>query len=172
MPRVFLILILLISCRCNAQSSDEIAVSPKEGWDEVQIVKEKKQTTLTKILLYLPNRVLDFIDIFRADVGAGFSKGAVIRVSKYVQAGYRDMNPSSLRIGLFGREAPYLMENSNEFGVSPFFVESKSRKICTSEIGVGADVLIVGAYGGICLEEVADFLGGIFLFDFKDDDLE
>lgn len=168
----FLLAAILISLNLSAQSNEDIAVSPKEGWDDVQIVKEKKQTTLTKVLLYLPNRILDFIDIFRADVGAGFSNGAVVRVSKYVQAGYRDMDPNSFRIGLFGREAPYLNETSSEFGISPFFTESKDRNICSSEVGLGADVIIVGAYGGICLEEVADFIGGIFMLDFKKDDLE
>jgi hypothetical protein len=55
---------------------------------------------------------------------------------------------------------------------APFFTESKDRNICSSEVGLGADVIIVGAYGGICLEEVADFIGGIFMLDFKKDDLE
>jgi hypothetical protein len=43
--------------------------------------------------------------------------------------------------------------------------------VCEAEIGLGLDVLLVGAYGGVCLDEVADFVGGIFLIDFKGDDL-
>ena len=152
-------------------AQDKVAASPKEGWGEFEVVKTKEQTTLTKVLLYLPNRVLDFIDIFRADVGVGFSNGAVVRVSKHIQVGYRDMSPASFRVGTFGRDYPYLIESSNEMGISPAYIESKDRKVCNSEIGLGADVLVVGAYAGICLEEVFDFIGGIFFLDLINDDL-
>ena len=64
-----------------------------------------------------------------------------------------------------------LVETSNEIGVSPGFKQSADRDVCSAEIGLGGDLLIVGAYGGICLDELADFVGGLFLIDFKDDDM-
>lgn len=150
--------------------ADSPATSPKPGWGEFQVVEKKEQTILSKILLWLPNRVVDFIDIFRADVGVGPATGAVIRISKNFQAGYRNMSPLSVRAGLFGRDYPFMLESSNEIGVSPAFIESKDREVCPSEIGLGADVLIVGAYGGICVQEIADFLAGIFMIDLNGDD--
>jgi hypothetical protein len=121
--------------------------------------------------MWIPNRVLDFIDIFRVDVGVGPSFGAVARVTKYGEVGYRMMAPASLRVGDFGREMPIMVESSNEFGVSPLYVDSKDRTVCPGEIGLGADVFLVGAYGGLCVDEFADFLAGLFFIDLKDDDL-
>ena len=48
-----------------------------------------KRSITQRVLLYIPNRVVDFLDIFRVDVGAGPSVGGVIRVTKYAQAGMR-----------------------------------------------------------------------------------
>jgi hypothetical protein len=81
------------------------------------------------------------------------------------------MMPVSLRVGDFGRNFPVIVESSNEIGISPAFKQSADRDICTAELGLGLDVLIVGGYGGLCLDELADFVGGIFLVDFKGDDL-
>jgi hypothetical protein len=43
--------------------------------------------------------------------------------------------------------------------------------VCDGEIGLGADVLVAGAYGGVCVDEFADFIAGIFFIDLKDDDI-
>jgi hypothetical protein len=122
------------------------------------------------VLLYVPNRILDLIDVFRVDVGVGASVGGVVRVTKYVQGGYRQMAPVSVRIGDFGRTFPVMVESSSEIGISPAFKQSADREVCEAELGLGLDALIVGGYGGVCLDELADFIGGIFLIDFKDDD--
>jgi hypothetical protein len=81
------------------------------------------------------------------------------------------MIPFSLRLGLFGRRFPAIIERSNEIGVGPAFLESPERDVCRGEIGLGADLFIAGAYGGVCGDELADFLAGIFFFDLMDDDL-
>jgi hypothetical protein len=150
---------------------DEVEGSPKAPWGEFQLSKEAKPFSWTNVWLWLPNRLMDFFDIFRVDIGIGPAHGAVLRLSKYAQLGYRDMTPTSLRIGDFGRNPPYLSESSPEYGISPFYVESKERAVCPGEIGAGVDVLIAGAYVGICLDEVADFAAGLFFFDIKSDDL-
>jgi hypothetical protein len=82
------------------------------------------------------------------------------------------MMPVSVRGGLFGREVPVLVESSNEFGVGPLYVNSADRKVCTGELGLGLDIFLIGGYGGICVEEVADFVAGIFFLDLRDDDWE
>ena len=151
---------------------DLVPASPKEAWGDLGAIQAGEGSPWwADVLLYIPNRVLDLIDVFRVDVGVGASVGAVVRVTEYAQLGYRQMAPVSLRVGDFGRQFPVLVETSNEIGVSPAFKQSADRDVCSAEIGLGGDLLIVGAYGGICLDELADFVGGLFLIDFKDDDM-
>jgi tyrosyl-tRNA synthetase len=169
----FLIIIhIMYPLNCFSQDK-EVAVSPKPGWGDFTVVEEKEDYTWwQKTLLWFPNRILDFIDIFRVDVGVGPALGGVIRITKYGQAGYRRMSPASLRFGGFGRNAPFVMESSNEFGIGPGYVKSKDREVCGGEIGAGADLFLVGAYVGFCPEELVDFVGGIFTFDIMDDDFK
>lgn len=124
-----------------------------------------------KVLLYLPNRLLDLWDIFRVDLGVGPATGAVLRITKYGQVGYRTFSPASIRVGLNGRNSPIFMENENEFGIGPGFIQSSKRKVSASEVGAGVDLLLVGAYLGIDFLEIADFFTGIFTIDLKHDDL-
>jgi hypothetical protein len=105
------------------------------------------------------------------DVGVGPSAGAVLRVTEWGQLGYRQMYPASVRVGDFGREFPAIIETSNELGAGPAFIQSKDRQVCSGEIGVGLDVFVAGAYAGVCVDEFADFLGGILFIDFKNDDM-
>ncbi len=151
---------------------DLVPTSPKEAWGDLSSLPiDEGSSWISDVLLYIPNRVMDLIDVFRVDVGVGASVGAVVRVTEYAQVGYRQMLPVSLRVGDFGRQFPAMVESSNEFGISPAFKQSADRQVCTAEIGLGGDLLIAGAYGGICLDELADFIGGIFMIDFKGDDL-
>lgn len=122
------------------------------------------------VALYIPNRIVDFLDIFRVDIGVGPSVGAVARVSKIGQVGYREFNPWSARIGLRGREMPVFLETHDEYGIGPVFENSPDRKVTDGEIGVGADLLIAGAYLGICLDEFVDFVLGIVTIDPSGDD--
>lgn len=168
-----LIFILTLAASAHCEDSDEVAVSPKPGWGDFTVVEEKEDYAWwQKTLLWFPNRIIDFIDIFRVDAGVGPAFGAVARITKYGQVGYRSMNPGSLRFGDFGREPPVMVESSNEFGIGPAFVPSKDRNICVGELGAGVDVLLIGAYVGFCPEELVDFVLGIFTLDIMDDDVK
>ena len=81
------------------------------------------------------------------------------------------MIPGSLRAGAFGRSSPIKVETGNEIGVGPLFASSSVREVCPGEVGVGLDLFIAGGYAGVCLDEAFDFLGGLLLFDVKEDDL-
>ena len=120
--------------------------------------------------MYLPNRLIDFVDIFRVDVGAGPATGVVVRLTKWGQVGYRTMAPASLRVGIRGREIPVFVERSSEFGVGPAFLQSHDREVTTLEFGAGADLFLAGAYVGVSVDEFFDFLGGWVGIDFKNDD--
>jgi len=123
------------------------------------------------VLSYIPNRILDLIDIFRFDLGIGVSYGAVVRLTRYGQVGYRGFAPRSFRIGLRGRRSPIFIERYPEYGFGPGFNNTGARLPSKYEIGVGADAILLGAYGGISLDELLDFVGGLVLIDFKRDDL-
>ena len=158
-----------------AQDIDSVESSPKQGWIDGSPVPpastQDRPSTLRQVLLWFPNRILDFIDVFRVDLGVGLAAGAVVRVTEYGQAGYRQMLPLSVRVGDFGREVPIMFEHGNEIGIGPAFLPSSQRPVCPGEVGIGAD-LVVGAYVGVCFDELADFALGIFTVDFKSDDLE
>lgn len=164
---------VLAQDKSTPTNSAEVSRSPKNGWGEFEVVEEEQpiESPWRTAAMWLPNRLLDIWDIFHVDLGLGPANGGVLRVSKYAQVGYREMNPASARLGLMGRRVPFMIERTNEIGIGPNFVPSKDRDVCPGEVGVGLDILAVGGYAGICLDEVVDFLGGIFLFDPKDDDL-
>ena len=151
----------------------EVDASPKQGWEDfpAEGKEDDDKPWWAAVLLWVPNRVLDFIDIFRIDVGVGPAVGGVVRITDQAQFGYRRMYPTSIRVGDMGRRLPILVETSKEKGASPHYERSKDREVCKGEVGLGADVLIVGAYGGICFDELADFLTGLFFIDIKDDDI-
>ena len=115
---------------------------------------------------------MDFVDVFRVDAGLGPSYGGVVRVSKYAQVGYRHMSPASVRVGAFGRQAPFLVERTNEQGFGPWYKSSRDRVVCPGEVGAGADVFIAGLYVGVCADEAFDLLAGILFFDPNHDDLK
>lgn len=157
--------------RFGGSMRDLVPTSPKEAWRGFEAVqKADVPPWWEQALLWVPNRLLDFIDIFRVDAGVGPAFGAVARVTKWGQLGYRQMAPASVRIGDLGRRFPIMVESSNEFGVGPTYLDSSDRKVCPGEIGLGGDLVIAGLYAGVCVDEVADFLAGIFLIDLKDDD--
>ncbi|NDC37092.1 MAG: hypothetical protein EBZ48_03460 [Proteobacteria bacterium] len=177
-PIQILVSLLLMSAACSevfAQSEADrppttVAASPKTGWAAPP--KAEEPSSGRKILLWLPNRIMDFLDIFRVDVGVGPSAGGVVRVTKYAQAGYRQMLPMSARVGLMGRRPPVMLETNNEIGVGPIFMQNSKRKVCVGEVGLGLDLFIAGGYAGICLDEAVDFVSGIFTVDTKDDDFQ
>ena len=140
-------------------------------YDGIESPSEKEEhSILHKILMWLPNRIMDVIDIFRFDVGVGPSFGGVVRVTKYGQLAFRGAAPVSVRVGNFGRRPPVMLETSNEIAFGPSFVESRDRDVCIGEIGVGADLFVAGAYGGVCVDQIADLIAGIFFIDLSGDD--
>ncbi|NLF25410.1 MAG: hypothetical protein GX589_07100, partial [Deltaproteobacteria bacterium] len=98
------------SCCLPAESQErydtpalEVPASPKAPWRSIEpegdplITAETKSTfSWVDVVLWIPNRIMDFLDIFRFDIGVGPSHGAVVRLSRYAQAGYREMSPASV----------------------------------------------------------------------------
>ncbi|MCC6932077.1 MAG: hypothetical protein IT292_02335 [Deltaproteobacteria bacterium] len=125
---------------------------------------------ISSVLMYVPNRILDFFDIFRVDVGLGGSYGGVLRLSEPLQMGIRKFPIGSMRIGLHGRQWPVFFEDKGEYGFGPDFHNTPQRKVTPVEIGVGVDLIVPAAYVGISFDELADFVLGIFTYDMSGDD--
>ena len=163
------------SLKMPQDNQDEtIATSPKPGWKQLpqrgSVRESKSNPWWAEVLLWIPNRVMDFIDVFRVDVGIGPAIGGVARFSKHGQAGLRRMYPFSFRVGDFGRKMPFLIETGYEQGAGNTFRQSSDRTVCNSEIGLGLD-LGLGGYAGICTEEVLDFFAGLIFIDLEADDM-
>lgn len=175
--RVFLALLLCWASTAFADRRDsEVGASPRKPWGDFALNNAEEYDDSppwwAQVLLWIPNRIMDLIDIFKVDVGVGPSFGAVVRVTKYGQVGYRSVSPLSVRMGLFGRSAPFMLEHSSELGLGPGFIQSHDRTVCKGELGAGADLFVVGAYGGVCIDELIDFVAGIFFLDVSGDDLK
>ncbi len=170
------VLLLSTEIAVADRRSDEVGASPRKPWGDFALNNEEEYQDSppwwAQVLLWFPNRIMDLIDIFKVDVGVGPSFGAVVRVTKYGQVGYRSVSPLSVRVGLFGRSMPFMLEHSSEFGLGPGFVASHDRTVCKGELGAGADLFLVGAYGGVCVDEVIDFIAGIFFLDVSGDDIK
>ena len=129
-----------------------------------------KSRYLRFALLYLPNRILDLLDVVRFDIGVGPASGAVLRLTRWGQFGMRSFSPGSLRIGLRGRKLPFFLERTSEFGAGPGFLNSKERSVTPVEVGGSVDIFLLGISAGLSVDEAVDFLFGIFGLDIYEDD--
>lgn len=176
LSKVFLILFLIFSFFPFAYAEDEHDVQFELGQEYSDYSKTgtnskgSSSSFFRKTLLYLPNRFMDLVDVFKLDAGVGIGYGAILRPSKKLQVGYREMNPGMLRIGLMGRRLPVLVEKRTESGFSSDYGPNQGRKVSTGELGLGVDLGFIGVYGGVGLDSTLDFLLGIVGVDFEDDD--
>lgn len=153
----------LMICALQARAGEEPA---KEG-----------PSVAHRILLYIPNRVLDVFDMVRARVrlGPGIAVGA--RVTDY--ADFYVGSYLSVYAGLPGprcRRMPRLPVGlETQTGVEVSVADAATGLgldpgYSKTEIGLGAHVLLIGADIGIDPVEIVDFLGGFFLWDPRKDD--
>ena len=165
---VFLILLvsILSGMTCLAGSEE------KEPADE-----DKNASIGAKLLFYIPNRILDLLDMvrIRLRVGPGLAvdlratKAADLFVGTYgsVYAGLpgpRMRRMPVLPVGLESRTGVEVSvaDVSTGLGVGPDY--------SPTEIGAGIQLVIVGADVGFDPMEIVDFIGGFFLWDPRCDD--
>ena len=131
-----------------------------------------------KLLLYLPNRFLDLVDIMRFRLRAGPGLAADARITMYAANFIGQYN--TIYAGLPGpRRAPVLprpvgrevwkglmvmdVDATDETPYPPHYSDS--------EMTLGAQVLLVGLDVGLDPIELGDFLTGWVLIDIAGDDL-
>jgi hypothetical protein len=118
---------------------------------------------------YLPNRALDLLDVLKLNLSGGFGGGADLRITRLFEAGFSDYNV--VRVGLNGRRVPLYHEKLDESSITLFGITSGTRTRDPWEIGGTLHFLVFGVEAAVNVRSALDFVGGIFLLDFEEDDL-
>ena len=130
-----------------------------------------------KILLYIPNRLLDIFDMARVRVRLGPGLAVDVRATEYADVFLGTY--ASVYVGLPGprmRKMPHLPFGVETLSGVEVSVADLSAGLglgpdySRTEIGLGVQALIVGADVGVDPMEILDFLGGFFLWDPRHDD--
>ncbi len=130
-----------------------------------------------RILCYAPNRVMDFVDIFRARLRLGPGLAVNLRMTDYGAFYYGKYN--TVYVGLPGPRAPHRVrlpvgkESLHGMvlaGVDATDDTPHGPEYGAAEADVGVQLLIVGAEAGLDAVEFIDFLAGWVFLDPRDDD--
>jgi len=155
-------------------------IAPYSGMadDEQESKTSESPGILHKIIMYIPNRVLDVFDIvrLRVRVGPGFAvdaratKVASVFVGSYATAyvglpGPRNRPLPKLPVGLESQNGVQasVVDATVTGGIGPDYGPA--------EIGVGVQALIIGVDVGVEPMEILDLLAGFFFIDLTKDDL-
>lgn len=173
-----------------AETDDQGVSQPADSYRVAEPVHEKiavphdtggsedEHSVGHKVLFYIPNRILDFFDIFRfrVRVGPGFALGARATSVAQVYAG----TYTSIWAGLPGPRLsssipiPLGIESNNGATVSVVDATADGGVgpgYSSSEVGVGLQLAIVGVDLGFDPVEIADFVTGFVTVDLRGDDL-
>jgi hypothetical protein len=135
-------------------------------------------STLHKVCMYLPNRVLDILDIVRLRVRVGPGTAVDIRATNLAAAFVGTY--ATVYVGLPGPrnrptpKLPFGLENRNGVQASLADVtadDDVGPDYGPAEIGLGVQALIVGFDAGVDPLELLDLAAGIFFIDLRADDL-
>lgn len=155
----------------SEEGSEPRAESPMMG------VAKPKQGVLTTTLWYLPNRVMDLVDIFRLRLKVGPGLGVGVRMTDY--AAFYGGSQYSIFLGLPGPRYPealrYPVGLEYQRGLVLAGVDASDDlkyppRYGFSEVDAGLHLILIGAEAGIDPFEIADFLAGLFLIDLRRDD--
>lgn len=154
-----------------------LLAAPARADEENYSETEESNGTVREVLLYIPNRIFDFVDIFRlrARVGPGFAAG--VRATELINlyAG----SYATVYAGLPGPRQrttiplPVGLESHNGVSVSVADVTADGGigpDYSPSEFGLGFQAGIIGIDFGIDPVEILDFAAGIFCIDMQSDD--
>ncbi len=129
-----------------------------------------KQCSIFDVLLYyVPNRVLDFIDIGRFNIGIGCGFGFNVRATELAEIGFGQYETT--RFGMKGRVLPVYEENIDEAGFAILGYVNGCLQRDPTEVGADLHIGIIGVQAAVSLAEVADFVTGFVLIDLQGDDL-
>jgi hypothetical protein len=137
----------------------------------------KKHGLGHKLFWYIPNRVMDVVDIFRVRARAGLGLAANVRITDYADVYMGQYN--SVYVGLpgprMGPERRRFAGREQEKGLKLLGVDASDDLphdpgYSPTEFNLGVHLLIVGAEIGFDPVELGDFLAGLFMIDVREDD--
>ncbi|MFH1422228.1 MAG: hypothetical protein ABIH42_05895 [Planctomycetota bacterium] len=112
---LFLFVLFILFTGCTFSGQLHYATTTAEN--------NKKATStggfFSSIGRYFSNRTLDFVDIFKINVGIGLGLNVNVRATQLVQAG--GFYTAATKAGIMGREAGFWNENSLEMGIPLIF---------------------------------------------------
>ncbi len=161
----------------NSWKSPMNCAEPCEA-SEAKEEKDEGHSVGHRLLFYIPNRILDIFDLFRARVRVGPGIAAGVRATEVVQA-YAGTY-ASLYVGLPGPRmrvmprSPIGLESHN--GIDLSLIEASvdggvGPAYSPTEFGVGTQLLLVGFDFGIDPYEFLDFAVGLVGLDLRGDDI-
>jgi len=134
--------------------------------------------TAKTVVLYVPNRLLDALDVFRARARLGPGAAASVRVTEVADLFLGSYSAAYFGLpGPRGRRAPKLplgFEARAGAEVGPADVSGGAGfgpDYSATELGLGFQAAILGLDVGFDPWELVDFGAGLLLFDPRDDDL-
>lgn len=157
---------------------DRSSQSEKPAGQESSSSDAEGHSILVGTLLYIPNRVLDILDIFRLRVRVGPGLAAGVRATKVAEAyvgtyatafvglpGPRLRPTFKLPLGLESHNGASvsLADATVDGGIGPDY--------SSTEFGAGFQLAIIGVDFGFDPVEIVDFLTGIVTVDLREDDL-
>jgi hypothetical protein len=136
-----------------------------------------KERARHPILCYIPNRIFDVLDIVRARVrlGPGLSLGARVTEAADVFLGAHKTAYVGLRGSRGKAQVPWPLgvecNQGLEFSVADGTAEDPDKPVTDPlEVGVEAQVLLVGVNVSVETLEIVDLLAGFIFLDLRDDD--
>jgi hypothetical protein len=174
---IFIAGICCLLCFAGVGRAEEAFVAPA-ATNTPAVASQPAHSLGHKLLLYIPNRCLDLIDIFRFRVRAGPGLSADARVTMYAANFIGQYN--SFYLGLPGpRRAPVLprpvgreaMKGLLVMGVDATDDTQYPAHYSDSEVTLGTQVLLLGLDLGFDPIEMGDFLAGWLTIDVTHDDL-
>lgn len=157
-------LVLLLGARASVADPGADAEEARPGWG-------------LRLLYYVPNRLVDLVDIFRARLRIGPGLAVGLRVTDYGAFYIGDYN--GMYLGLPGPRVPrhhrWPVGVEELRGIVIGGVDATDNTLwgpeyAPTEVTAGAHLLLVGADVGIDPLEFADFLSGLVFCDLVGDD--
>jgi len=147
---------------------------------EPQVVKKEVKEGHSfghKLLLYIPNRLFDIVDIVRLKVQVGTGLTAAARVTDVADLWLG--GHTAIWAGLPGsRGKPKLpipvgidSKAGAKVSVINLTAQAGDRYYPPDEVGLDFHLLVVGAGAGVSVVQAADAILGFFFIDFSGDDL-
>jgi hypothetical protein len=165
LPLLLVLSVTCTSCQTDPKGSDAF-IGERAGWPT-----ESFGRTLA---LYLPNRIIDLVDIVHVGAGFGPGFGVMLQATRPLRigagAGMQD------GVGWFGRMgAPFSSGHYAVAAFGPYDAQETTDVVLRWrapywDFAVWAQFYLGEVYFGVAPDEIVDFIVGLTTYDMKDDD--